>query len=98
MQVIVICEGLAGSGAVANVAWQQALGLSKHNFVSLISDGLSPERRRQLAERQGRLHLSLVKVPGFTLLRRFSHLPRQLLWILMQSEPPRASCRKLKRL
>lgn len=83
MRVIVICEGLAGSGAVANVAWQQALGLSHQQPVCLISDGLSPERLRQLGARQGRLQLCLVKVPGFTALRRFAHLPRQLLWILL---------------
>ncbi len=29
MTVIVICEGLDGGGAVANVAWQQALGISR---------------------------------------------------------------------
>lgn len=83
MRMIVICEGLAGGGAAANVAWQQALGLSQQVFVGLISDGLSPERRRQLAESQGPLHLCLVRLPVFMALRRFFHLPRQLLWIFL---------------
>ncbi|MCP9903240.1 hypothetical protein KBY72_12190 [Cyanobium sp. BA5m-21] len=79
--MIVICEGLGGAGAVANVAWQQALGLSRRQPLILISDGLSSERRLQLASRQGQLEVRLVSVPGLTELRRFSHLPRQLLWI-----------------
>ena len=83
MSVIVISEGLSGRGAVANVAWQQALGLSHQQRVILISDGISPERRRHLEESQGGLELCLVKVPRLKALRRFAHLPRQLLWILM---------------
>lgn len=81
--VIVICEGLGGTGAVANVAWQQALGLSRRQPVILISDGLSPERRQQLAYIQGQLQVRQPRVPGFAPLRRFAHLPRQLLWILL---------------
>lgn len=81
MHVIVICEGLGGAGAVANVAWQQALGLSRRQPVALISDGLSAERRQQLASNQGQLDVCLVQVPSFSGLRRFGHLPRQLLWI-----------------
>jgi glycosyltransferase involved in cell wall biosynthesis len=83
MSVIVICEGLGGTGAVANVAWQQALGLSLWQPVCLICDGLSPERRLQLASNQGQLQIRQLRVPGFAPLRRFSHLPRQLLWILL---------------
>lgn len=83
MTVIVICEGLAGGGAVANVAWQQALGLSQQQPVLLISDGVSLQRRRHLDESEGMLELCLVKVPRFKALRRFAHLPRQLLWIFL---------------
>ena len=83
MRVIVICEGLSASGAVANVAWQQALGLSQKQQVLLISDGISPERRWQLEEIQGSLKFCRVPVPRLTALRRFAHLPRQLLWILL---------------
>jgi glycosyltransferase involved in cell wall biosynthesis len=83
MSVIVICEGLGGAGAVANVAWQQALGLSRKQAVILISDGLSPERRLQLGINQGQLQVRQLRVPGFAPLRRFAHLPRQLLWILL---------------
>ena len=83
MSVIVICEGLSSGGASANVAWQQALGLSRRQPVCLICDGLSPERRRQLATSQGSLRLRILSVPSFTALRRFSHLPRQLAWILL---------------
>lgn len=81
--MIVICEGLGGSGAVANVAWHHAQGLSREWTVSLISDGLSPERRSHLEQSQGRLKLCLVKVARLTVLRRFAHLPRQLLWIFI---------------
>lgn len=83
MRVIVMCEGLSGGGAVANVAWQQALGLSHQQPVLLISDGISPERRLFLQESQARLELCLVKVPRLASLRRFAHLPRQLLWLLL---------------
>lgn len=81
LPVLVICEGLGGSGAVANVAWQQALGLSRQLSVCLISDGLSQERRAQLATSQ--LRLRILSPPQFTVLRRFAHLPRQLAWILL---------------
>ena len=83
MSVIVICEGLGGAGAVANVAWQQVLGLSRRQSVILISDGLSPERRQQLASIQGQLKVRQLKLPSFAPLRRFAHLPRQLLWMLL---------------
>jgi glycosyltransferase involved in cell wall biosynthesis len=81
MSVIVICEGLAAGGAVANVAWQQALGLSHHQPVCLISDGLSPERRQQLETAGSSLRVELLPVPRIRALHRFAHLPRQLLWI-----------------
>lgn len=83
MTVIVICEGMGSGGAVANVAWQQALGLSRRQPVCLICDGLSPERRVQLATNQVNLRLRILSTPQFTALRRFSHLPRQLAWILL---------------
>ena len=83
MSVILICEGLSGSGAVANVAWRQALGLSHQQQVLLVSDGISPERRRHLEDSQGSLEFCLVQVPRLKVLRRFAHLPRQLLWILL---------------
>ena len=41
MSLIIVSEGLSGNGAVANVAWQQALSLSQNEPVLLISDGLS---------------------------------------------------------
>jgi glycosyltransferase involved in cell wall biosynthesis len=82
VRIIVLCEGLGLPGAVANVAWQQALGLSLSHPVCLISDGLSVERRQQWNRSRGRLRIHVLQVPGFTGLRRFGHLPRQLSWIL----------------
>ncbi len=53
MTVIVLCEGLAQEGAVATVAWHQALGLARSQPVCLISDGLSPQRRDRLQQLGG---------------------------------------------
>ena len=82
MRIIVLCEGLGLPGAVANVAWKQALGLSLSHPVCLISDGLSVERRKQWNRSRGWLCTHVLQVPGFTGLHRFGHLPRQLFWIL----------------
>ncbi|WP_231597184.1 glycosyltransferase family 4 protein [Synechococcus sp. CBW1004] len=49
----------------------------------LISDGLTRERRQQLASSQMQLRLRLLQIPNLSSLRRFAHLPRQLLWILL---------------
>jgi glycosyltransferase involved in cell wall biosynthesis len=82
-QVIIISEGLGGGGAVANVAWQQALCLSSQLPVCLITDGLTAVRMQQLANLPVNLRLRLLKVPRFTPLRRFAHFPRELVWILL---------------
>ena len=81
MNFVVICEGLAEQGAVAAVAWQQALGLSRSQTVCLITDALSPERRQQLNDASCSLRLRVLAVPRLSVLRRFAHLSRQLLWI-----------------
>ena len=83
LPVIVICEGLGGTGAVANVAWQQVLRLSRQQSVCLISDGLSYERQQQLSTTQLCLRLRILTPPQLKVLRRFAHLPRQLAWILL---------------
>lgn len=79
--VIVVCAGLAFTGAVANVAWRQTCGLSRRRPVCLITDGLSPERRQQL-QQAPQLRLQMLRLPGFRALRRFGHLPHQLVWTL----------------
>jgi len=81
MNVFVICEGLGAGGAVANVAWQQALGLSVQQLVCMISDGITPERRLELDGATSPLRLRLVAVWRFRALHRFGHLLHQLLWI-----------------
>jgi len=83
MTVLVICEGLGEHGAVANVAWQQALGLSRKRSVCLISDGLTSERQQQLSSCDVQLRLRILKVPDLSWLRRYAHLPRQLMWIMV---------------
>ncbi len=81
VSLIICCEGLGGTGAVANVAWQQALGLSRWQPVCLLSDGLSLERRGQLLDLPVSVQVVTVEVPSCSWLRRLAHLPRQLAWI-----------------
>ncbi len=83
MTVIIICEGLAEEGAVANVAWQQAIGLCNYQPVYLVSDGLSLEKQQQIKANGGRLHVTNLQSPKLLILRRFAHLPRQLIWIII---------------
>lgn len=81
VSLIVCCEGLGGTGAVASVAWQQALGLSRWQHVCLLSDDLSLERRGHLLDQPVSLQVVTVQVPSCSWLRRLAHLPRQLVWI-----------------
>lgn len=81
MTVIIICEGMAKGGAVANVAWQQAIGLCRYQSVYLVSDGLSQEKEQQSQSNSNCLHVKILQTPKLHILRRFAHLPRQLIWI-----------------
>ncbi|MDC3009371.1 glycosyltransferase family 4 protein [Synechococcus sp. AH-736-G20] len=83
MSLIIVSEGLSGNGAVANVAWQQALSLSQNEPVLLISDGLSLDRRNYLRNNPSFLVFYYVKVPRFGFLRRFSHVSYHLSWIFL---------------
>ncbi len=83
MPVIALCEGLAHEGAVANVAWHQAIGLAQSQPVCVISDGLSAERRGRLPKLGEALRVRVVHIPSLQTLRRFAHLPRQLIWIAL---------------
>ena len=79
--VVVICEGMAEGGAVANVAWQQAIGLCSDQPVYLVSDGLSQQRQQQMAAYGSCLQTRILPSPKLRILRRFAHLPGQLIWI-----------------
>ena len=79
--VFIICEGMAEEGAVANVAWQQAIGLCSDQPVYLVSDGLSKQREQQMASYGSCLQARILPSPKLLILRRFAHLPGQLIWI-----------------
>ena len=79
--VFIICEGMAEEGAVANVAWQQAIGLCSDQPVYLVSDGLSKQREQQMAAYGSCLQARILPSPKLLILRRFAHLPGQLIWI-----------------
>lgn len=79
--VFIICEGMAEEGAVANVAWQQAIGLCSDHPIYLVSDGLSKQREQQIASYGSCLQARILPSPKLLILRRFAHLPGQLIWI-----------------
>ena len=72
---------MAAGGAVANVAWQQAIGLCSDRPVYLVSDGLSQDKHQQVQSNSDCLHVKILHTPKLHILRRFAHLPRQLTWI-----------------
>jgi glycosyltransferase involved in cell wall biosynthesis len=81
--ILVLCDGLALDGAVATVAWKQAIGLSEFQQVHVVSDGFSKARLDQAAESSESLTLECLKRPRFRFLRRFGHLTSELVWIYL---------------
>jgi glycosyltransferase involved in cell wall biosynthesis len=81
VSILVLCEGLAHDGAVATVAWKQAIGLSEFQPVHVVSDGFTDVRLDEAAKSKGSLTLEQVRRPRFRSLHRFGHLPRELVWI-----------------
>lgn len=78
MPVVVICEGMNLNGGVANVAWNQAIRLASKHPVIFLSDGFSEERLHS----DSGVSCLKVKSPKFHFLRRYSHMPRMLGFIL----------------
>src|SRR5262249_4681431 len=71
LHVAVICRELGGQGSVAAIALRQAQELGCHARVTLISDSF-PDSVGPCLIRH------LVTPMNFSLLRRFSHVPREL--------------------
>jgi glycosyltransferase involved in cell wall biosynthesis len=72
MHVAIVCRGMGKGGSVASVALRQARELSRHAAITLISDSFDSER--PWAER------AIVPVPDLRFLRRFRHVPDELLF------------------
>jgi glycosyltransferase involved in cell wall biosynthesis len=83
VSILVLCEGLAQDGAVATVAWKQAIGLSEFQQVHVVSDGFSKIRLDEAAERNASITLECLRRPRFRILHRFGHLPSEFTWIYL---------------
>lgn len=83
VSILVFCEGLAQDGAVATVAWKQAIGLSEFQPVHVVSDGFSDIRLDEAAKRNTSLTLECLRRPRFRSLHRFGHLPSEFAWLYL---------------
>jgi len=72
MHIAVVCRGLGAGGSVAVVALRQARELTRHARVTMISDSLP-------ADAHG-IELIRVHVRDLRVLRRFRHVPDELLF------------------
>ena len=74
-QVVVVCQGCGGSGAVANVARRQAVELARRIPVSLVSESF-PRESLPGVERYA------IRPWRFGWLRRFAHVPNEIAFAL----------------
>lgn len=72
MHIAIVCRGLGSGGSVAAVALRQALELTRHARVTMVSD--------TLPERAPGVDLVRVHVRDLAMLRRFRHVPDEYLF------------------
>jgi glycosyltransferase involved in cell wall biosynthesis len=72
MHIAIICRGLGAPGAVASIALRQARELTRHARITLVSDSFPVD-----ATWAGQ---KLVRVPNLNLLRRFRHVPDEIVF------------------
>ncbi|MFM8604744.1 MAG: glycosyltransferase, partial [Cyanobium sp.] len=77
LRVVAVLQGLSEGGAVASCCLNQLIALATEHHCRLISDGLPAAALPQA------LSLECLRVPRLRWLRRYAHVPRQILFIAM---------------
>lgn len=77
LRVVAVLQGLSEGGSVASCCLNQLIALATEHHCCLISDGLPAAALPQA------LSLECLRVPRLRWLRRYAHVPRQILFIAM---------------